>query len=105
MKRMTQVLAILLAMVLLLTACNTQKPVQTQPKETQGSQKPVETQPKETEEVLDLSDVVIDAFVVKGWVATGMPANEDDVIAEGFFKMLNFDHFSQTSFLKRPQGE
>lgn len=83
MKRMTQVLAILLAMVLLLTACNTQKPVETQPKETQGSQKPAETQPKETEPAeLDLSNVEIDAFLVKPWVKTGMPANEDDVVAD-----------------------
>ena len=83
MKRMTQVLAILLALALLLTACNTQKPAQTQPKETQGTQKPAETQPKETEPAaLDLSNVEIDAFLVKPWVKTGMPANEDDVVAD-----------------------
>lgn len=48
---MKKLIALLLAFVMLgsLVACNTEKPVETQPKETQGSTKPVETQPKETE--------------------------------------------------------
>lgn len=49
---MKKTLAILLAFVMVLSmlcACDTEKPVETKPKETQGSNKPVETQPKETE--------------------------------------------------------
>ena len=48
---MKKFVSLLLALVMLLTlvACNTNKPVETQPKETEGSKQPVETQPKETE--------------------------------------------------------
>lgn len=48
-----KILALVLSCVMLLSvlaACNSQKPVETQPQETQDTSKPVETQPKETED-------------------------------------------------------
>ncbi len=52
---MKKIVSLLLAFVMvvgMLAACNTNKPVETQPKETQGN-KPAETQPAETEPAVD----------------------------------------------------
>lgn len=52
---MKKIIAILLALVMvvgMLAACNNEKPVETNPNETQGN-KPVETQPEETEPAVD----------------------------------------------------
>lgn len=51
--KFSKLIALILAVVMLLSllaACNTEKPVGTQPKETQGTNKPEETKPAETTE-------------------------------------------------------
>lgn len=53
---MKKIVALLLALVMvvgMLAACNTNKPVETKPQETQGSNKPAETKPAETEPAVD----------------------------------------------------
>lgn len=53
MKKMLALFLALVMMLSVLAACNTEKPVETQPKETQGSNTPADTQPIETTAPVD----------------------------------------------------
>ena len=84
MKKMTKLLALILALIMVFSACGakpeTPSEAETKPAETQAAEtQPAETQPEE----LDLSDVVIDAFILTPWIAGGIPENnEEDIIAD-----------------------
>lgn len=72
---MKKLFALLLAAVMLLSlvACDTEKPVETKPQETQGNNKPVETKPVETEPAPPVT--------VKWLTIVEEPEDADDVLA------------------------
>lgn len=85
---MKKIVALLLALVMvvgMLAACNTNKPVETKPQETQGSNKPAETQPKETQPALDKTQPLeVEILISRHTEAT------NDATDVWFFKYLDW---------------
>lgn len=95
---MKKALCALLALVMvvgLLAGCNNDKPVETQPKETQGSNKPAETQPAETQAPLvSLMDIPEEE-----WLPL-VKEGEDNKLVIGIPQVANVEDYETNALTK-----
>ena len=95
---MKKALCALLALVMLvglMAGCNTEKPVETQPKETQGNNKPAETQPAETQAPLvSLMDIPEEE-----WLPL-VKEGEDNKLVIGIPQVANVEDYETNALTK-----